>query len=74
VAFIYGQMSSGYRTLAAQQDVPGPSYEAVVELTYCIQLTPSVTLQPDLQYVLHPGGTQENGNALVAGFRATVSF
>ena len=74
VAFIYGQMSSGYRTLASQQNIPGPSYEAVAELTYCIQLTPSVTLQPDLQYVLHPGGTQENGNALVAGFRATVSF
>ena len=74
VAFIYGQMSSGYRTLAAQQGFPDPSYEAVAELTYCIQVTPSVTLQPDLQYVVHPGGTQENGNALVAGFRATVNF
>ena len=74
MALIYGQMSSGYRSLAAQQGFPGPSYEAVGELTYSIQLTPSVTLQPDLQYVIHPGGTQENGNALVAGFRATVNF
>jgi porin len=74
VAFIYGQMSSGYRNLAAQQGIPGPSYEAVGELTYCIQVTPSVTLQPDLQYVIHPGGTQEHLNALVAGFRATVAF
>ena len=74
VAFIYGQMSSGYRTLAAQQNFPGPSYEAACELTYCIQVTPSVSLQPDLQYVIHPGGTQQNGNALVAGFRAIVTF
>lgn len=74
LAFAYGQVSSGYRSLAAQQDIPGASFEAVSELTYSIQLTPSVTLQPDLQYVLHPGGTQQYGNALVAGFRATVTF
>jgi porin len=74
VAFIYGQMSSGYRILAAQQNLPVPSYEAACELTYSIQVTPAVTLQPDLQYVLHPGGTQQYGNALVAGFRATVTF
>lgn len=73
-AFAYGQVSSGYRSLAAQQDIPGASFEAVSELTYSIQVTPAVTLQPDLQYVLHPGGTQQYGNALVAGFRATVAF
>jgi porin len=74
IAFAYGQVSSGYRSLADQQDIPGASFEAVSELTYSIQLTPSVTLQPDLQYVLHPGGTQQYRNALVAGFRATVTF
>jgi porin len=74
LAFAYGQVSSGYRSLAAQEDIPGASFEAVSELTYSIQLTPAVTLQPDLQYVLHPGGTQQYGNALVAGFRSTVTF
>jgi len=74
LAFAYGQVSSGYRSLAAQEGLPGASFEAVSELTYSIQMTPAVTLQPDLQYVLHPGGTQQYGNALVAGFRATVTF
>jgi porin len=74
LAFAYGQVSPGYRTLAGQQEIPGASFEAVTELTYSIQLTPAITLQPDLQYVLHPGGTQQYGNALVAGFRATVTF
>ena len=74
LAFAYGQVSSGYRTLAGQQGITGASYEAVTELTYSIQLTPAITLQPDPQYVLHPGGTQQYGNALVAGFRATVTF
>jgi porin len=74
LAFAYGQVSSGYRTLAAQEGLPGASFEAVSELTYSIQVAPAVTLQPDLQYVLHPGGTQQYGNAVVAGFRATVTF
>ena len=74
LAFAYGQVSPGYRTLAGQPEIPGASFEAVSELTYSIQLTPAITLQPDLQYVLHPGGTRQYGNALVAGFRATVTF
>ena len=31
-------------------------------------------IQPDLQYVLHPGGTRQYGNALVVGVRAVVDF
>jgi porin len=46
----------------------------VAELTYSIRLAPCVALQPDIQYVLHPGGTQQYGNALVVGFRAIVDF
>jgi porin len=57
-----------------QQGVPGPSFESVVELTYSIRLAPAIALQPDLQYVLHPGGSRQYGNALVAGFRAVVDF
>lgn len=54
--------------------MPGPSFESVVELTYSIRLAPAIALQPDLQYVLHPGGSRQYGNALVAGFRAVVDF
>ena len=74
LAFCYGQMSSGYMAVGNQQGVPGPSFESVVELTYSIRLAPAIALQPDLQYVLHPGGSRQYGNALVAGFRAVVDF
>ena len=43
--------------------------ETTVELTYVAQLASSLTLQPDLQYVIHPGATQTTRNALVAGLR-----
>lgn len=74
LAFCYGQVSSGYMAVGNQQGVPGPSFESVVELTYSIRLAPAIALQPDLQYVLHPGGSRQYGNALVAGFRAVVDF
>jgi porin len=74
LAFCYGSVSPAYRTLGNQQGVPGASFESVAELTYSIRLSPGIALQPDLQYVLHPGGTRQNGNALVAGFRAIVDF
>jgi len=74
IAFCYGQVSSGYMNLGNAQGVPGPSFEAVIELTHSIRLAPAIALQPDIQYVLHPGGSRQYGNALVAGFRAVVDF
>ncbi|MEI6082035.1 MAG: carbohydrate porin [Verrucomicrobiota bacterium] len=74
IAFCYGQVSSGYMNLANAQGIPGPSFEAVIELTHSFRLAPAIALQPDIQYVMHPGGTQQNGNALVVGMRAVVDF
>jgi porin len=74
VAFCYGQVSSGYMDLGNDQGIPGPSFEAVIEFTHSIRLAPAIALQPDIQYVLHPGGSRQYGNALVVGFRAVVDF
>lgn len=74
VAFCYGQVSSGYMNLGNAQGIPGPSFEAVIEFTHSIRLAPAIALQPDIQYILHPGGTQQYGNALVIGMRAVVDF
>ena len=74
LAFCYGEVSQSYKSLGLQQDIPGPSFESVVELTYSCRLAPNIALQPDIQYVLHPGGSQQYGNALVVGFRAIVDF
>ena len=74
VAFAYAQVGSGLVDQATAQGLPGAGFESVAELTYSIRLAPAITLQPDLQYVLHPGGTQRYGNALVMGVRAVVNF
>ena len=50
-----------------------PGYEIILETTYEIELASCLSLQPDLQYVIHPSGT-DIANALVVGARTTVSF
>ena len=47
--------------------------ETAVELTYLAQLGPWLAVQPDLQYVIAPGGTRATPNALVLGLRVAAS-
>lgn len=51
-----------------------PDYEAVVELTYQFHVTPWATMQPDAQWIIHPGGSRDIDNALVIGFRTEIAF
>jgi porin len=74
VGFGYAQLSHGAQnTLSAGDSTPAGA-EMVLELTYQTQLTHWLVVQPDLQYVIHPGGTSDPGNAFVIGARATVTF
>jgi porin len=67
--------------------INGPPYpirdqEVVFELSYAAQIAPWWILQPDLQYIVHPGGNVPDpdnpnvtvGNAFVAGLRSTIKF
>jgi porin len=56
-------------------------YELLFELNYTVQIAPWWTLQPDLQYIVHPNGgqnpidpTRTLGDAFVAGVRSTIKF
>jgi porin len=51
-----------------------PDYELVIELTYNIHATPSISIQPDFQYIIHPGGSGSRENAVVFGLRASFAF
>ncbi len=58
----------------AQTAAGGPAAgETSVELTYLAQLGSWLTVQPDVQYVIHPGGTRATRNAVVPGLRVAVS-
>ena len=70
-------LAVGYGHLSdSAQDNEGrstPGYEIVLETTYQIELATWLSLQPDVQYVIHPSGTNIP-NALVLGARTTMSF
>lgn len=59
---------------------PIRSSEAVIELTYQAEIVPGFTVQPDVQYVMRPGGglPDDSGrrlrNAAVFGLRATINY
>jgi porin len=53
---------------------PVPDCELGLEITYQANLSPWWTVQPDFQYVFHPGGSAALGDAIVVGLRTTVIF
>jgi porin len=69
---------------ATGTQMPVRDFEAAIELTYQWQLATNWFVQPDLQYILHPGGNIPSPlnssspspipNALVFGMRTTMKF
>lgn len=81
VAGAYSQISGAVRDFDRDLGVtPVRNFEALLELTYQAQIVPGWTVQPDFQYVIHPGGYIADGsgqpakNAVVIGLRTTIAF
>lgn len=72
------------RTFGALNKVPveTPDYESVIELSYQAQVAPWWIIQPDAQWVIHPGARllnpasplAKNPNALVLGLRTAINL
>jgi len=67
---------NGSHFLAAQQQaaIPVTAAETAVELTYRAQATSWLTVQPDVQYVIHPNTDPRVRNAVVGQLLFTASF
>jgi len=74
LAFAYGQVTRGAAEGLLADGSRGVGAEMVLETTYQCQVTPWLTVQPNIQYIINPGATQDYPNALVVGFRASVTF
>lgn len=72
IAFVYARLSPEF--VDAQADPSEWDREMAIELTYRMRLTKWFHLQPDVQYIFHPGGTSSVDDALVAGVRFEVTF
>jgi porin len=77
---VYGEFSDQLRQAEEREQIFNPAIgaqndEAVLELTYRFSFDNSAILfQPDIQYVINPGGTGRINNALVLGFQIGFNF
>ncbi|GGY20811.1 porin [Rhodanobacter panaciterrae] len=82
VAFMVAYARTNSRLTRYQEDrdsvTPGAvgiqTYESVAEIDYGARLTPWLVLRPNLQYVIHPGGTGKIPDAFVIGLYTQVTF
>ena len=70
----WGDISNDVASAQRRAGLAVQDHEAAVELTYQYQLAKWCTLQPDVQWVIHPGGSSVLQDALVLGWRVTVVF
>ena len=54
--------------------LPGQTSELVLEWTFAIPVTAWLTVQPDIQYIIRPGGRSSVSNALVVGAQLSFQF
>jgi len=70
--FYTGSLSGDY---ALQNLTMGrATQESVVELSHIFQLTEHFQIQPDLQWVIQPGGYAGINNSLILGFQVAAQF
>jgi len=50
------------------------AFESVLNAGYIFQITKEFSVQPDIQYIIRPGGFGQAGNALVLGMQITVEL
>ena len=74
IAFNYAQLSVGAQQAAIASGSVGVGAEMVLEVTYQAQITKWLSMQPDLQFVINPGGNQDLKNAVVIGLRTAITF
>jgi porin len=74
IAIARARLGTPYRRRLALAGEASDRAETNIELTYRAALTPWLTLQPDVQYVINPSGNPVLRNALLVGLRVEVGF
>lgn len=71
---VYGLFSDDYALTVAEAGGGVPDYELVFEWGYRLQFTDFAYVQPNIQWVINPGGSGTIPNALVLGAQMSVVF
>ncbi len=74
VSFAYGSFSEDEQIRDRNRGSNPREYEAVLEATYRFQINRFTYVQPDIQYVINPGGRGIYGNATIIGAQFGGNF
>lgn len=74
LAFSRASVSPPTRSIAASMGTPRESYEGGIELTYRATINDWITIQPDLQFMVHPGVDPEISDSFALGLRVEFSM
>lgn len=74
LSFYTGGFSRDFANAQAAAGEGRPTVETVLEASYIFQLTENLQVQPDVQWIIQPGGTGDIPNALVLGFQVGLTF
>jgi porin len=72
--FIYGDISNDFARASRRRGGALADSEKVIEFGHRFQITRWSYIQPDIQYVIDPGGTGDIENAIVIGAEMGVTF
>ena len=72
--FLYTRFSPTYAAAARAAGGPGYGFENRWQFSYQIVFTKYFSLTPEIDYVVHPGGTGRLANATVLGLRTNLTF
>jgi porin len=74
LGYAHIHISDDFAALAAAPGVPNFDHEGIIELTYSAQITPWLAVQPDVQYIIHPGASNAQSDEWAVGLRASIAF
>lgn len=73
LAWTQARLASKFRSAQwRDSSVATTRHESAMELTYRAQVTPWISLQPNAQWIRHPGGSADAANATVVGMRLEI--
>lgn len=72
ISIAMANFSERYRRAQALAGTPSDRRELIVEATYKLAISDWPSIQPDLQYVVNPGGQPAVGDALVLALRVRI--
>ena len=74
VQMVYAKYSDKIKESQQSVGSSPQQYEIALELTHRIMITKWMYMQPDMQYIIQPGGTGNIDDALVLGFQFGLTF